>query len=281
MLNIGCHLSISKGFYQAGLEAVSIGANTFQFFTRNPRGGKTKEIDPEDINKLKDLMEKNNFAPLFAHASYTMNLCSDKKHIRNFSKMLLEDDLKRVEQIPNCYYIFHPGLHVGQGTKKGLELIIDALNEVIKEENQVTILLEGMSGKGSEIGGKIEELKTIIDGVQYNQKLGICIDTCHMYSSGLDIVNDLEGVLEHIDKVVGLDKVKAVHLNDSKTPLGSNNDRHETIGEGLIGLEALVKVITHPVLRNLPFNLETPNDVQGYKKEIQLLREKFKTYLQD
>lgn len=276
VLNIGCHLSISKGFYKAGLEAISIGANTFQFFTRNPRGGRAKDIDLEDINKLKELMKEHNFAPLFAHGSYTMNLCSDKEDIRNFAKMIIKDDLNRMKKMPESYYIFHPGSHVGQGIGQGIELIVKGLNEAILEENDTIILLESMSGKGTEIGKNMEELKAIIDGVKNNKNLGICIDTCHMYSSGLDIVNDLDGVLEHIDNVIGLDRVKAVHLNDSKMPYASNKDRHEVIGEGSIGLDAIVKVINHPKLKDLPFNLETPNKIDGYKKEIDMLRNAYR-----
>lgn len=276
MLNIGCHLSISKGFHKAALEAVSIGGNTFQFFTRNPRGGKAKDLDLEDINKLKQIMEEYNFAPLFAHGAYTMNLASDKSHTREFAKMILKDDLERLKVIPNAYYIFHPGSHVGQGSKKGIELIVEALNESIAEDNDTIILLEGMSGKGTEIGRNMEELKTIIDGVKYNKNLGICIDTCHLYSSGYDIVNDLDGVLKRIDNTVGLDRLKAIHLNDSKVEFASNKDRHEVIGQGTIGLESIVKLINHPVLRELPFNLETPNELEGYKEEIALLRRNYK-----
>ncbi|MBC8591471.1 deoxyribonuclease IV [Wansuia hejianensis] len=276
MLNIGCHLSISKGFHKAALDAVSIGGNTFQFFTRNPRGGKAKDLDLEDISKLKQIMEEYNFAPLFAHGAYTMNLASDKSHTREFAKMILKDDLERLKVIPNAYYIFHPGSHVGQGSKKGIELIVEALNESIAEDNDTIILLEGMSGKGTEIGRNMEELKTIIDGVKYNKNLGICIDTCHLYSSGYDIVNDLDGVLKRIDNTVGLDRLKAIHLNDSKVEFASNKDRHEVIGQGTIGLESIVKLINHPVLRELPFNLETPNELEGYKEEIALLRRNYK-----
>lgn len=276
MLNIGCHLSISKGYHKTALEAISIGANTFQFFPRNPRGGKAKDLDLEDIEKLQKLMNEHNFAPLFVHGAYTMNLASDKKHVREFAKEILKDDLDRLEKITNCYYIFHPGSHVGQGAEKGIELIIDALNEIIPGDNRITILLEGMSGKGTEIGRSMEELRLIIDGVNNNENLGICIDTCHLYSSGYDIVNDLDGVLEQIDKVVGLERLKAVHLNDSKVEFNSNKDRHEIIGDGTIGKDTIIKVINHPILRRLPFNLETPNDVQGHKEEIEFLRSEYK-----
>ncbi|WMM25758.1 deoxyribonuclease IV [Tissierella sp. MB52-C2] len=276
MLNIGCHLSISKGYYNAALEAVSIGANTFQFFTRNPRGGKAKEIDMEDINRLKDLMNEYKFAPLFAHGAYTMNLCSDKEGTREFANIILKDDLERLKIIPNTYYVFHPGSHVGQGSEKGIEFIVDALNNVIDEDNDTVILLEGMSGKGTEIGRNMEELKSIIDGVKYNKNLGICIDTCHLYSAGYDIVNNLDGVLKEIDKTIGINRIKAVHLNDSKVDFASNKDRHEVIGEGTIGFDAIVNVINHPLLKDLPFNLETPNELAGYKKEIEILRREYK-----
>ena len=276
MLNIGCHLSISNGFYKAAQNAVSIGANTFQFFTRNPRGGKAKELDPEDMRKLKEIMEEHDFAPLFAHGAYTMNLASKSEKTREFGKMILKDDLIRVKEISNTYYIFHPGSHVGQGSDKGIELIIEALNEAIDEDNDTIILLEGMSGKGTEIGRNMEELKAIIDGVKHNDNLGICIDSCHLYSSGYDIVNDLDGVLEEIDRVVGLDRLKAVHLNDSKVEFGSNKDRHEVIGKGTIGKDAIINMITPPKLRELPFNLETPNELEGYEKEIRMLRKEYK-----
>lgn len=276
MLKIGCHLSISKGLNNAALDAISIGANTFQFFTRNPRGGKAREIDRDELNKLKIIMEDNNFAPLFAHGAYTMNLASDKEETREFAKMILKDDLERLKIIPNTYYIFHPGSHVGQGSEKGIELIVNALNEAIDENNETVILLEGMSGKGTEVGRNMEELKAIIDGVKNNKNLGICVDSCHLYSAGYDIVNDLEGVLEEIDKIVGIDRLKAVHLNDSKVEFNSKKDRHEVIGEGTIGFDAIVNIINHPILRNLPFNLETPNELDGYKKEIQMLRREYR-----
>lgn len=276
MLNIGCHLSISKGYYNAALEAVSIGANTFQFFTRNPRGGKAKEVDIEDINKLKELMNKYKFAPLFAHGAYTMNLCSDKEETREFANMILKDDLERLKIIPNTYYVFHPGSHVGQGSEKGIKFIVDALNNAIDENNDTVILLEGMSGKGTEIGRNMEELKSIIDGVKNNKNLGICIDTCHLYSAGYDVVNNLDGVLEEINKIIGINRVKAVHLNDSKVEFASNKDRHEVIGEGTIGFDAIINVINHPLLKDLPFNLETPNELDGYKKEIEILRREYK-----
>lgn len=275
MLKIGCHLSISKGLYKAAETAKSIDANTFQYFTRNPRGGKAKDLDMDEIEKLQKFMKENNFAPLFAHGAYTMNLASKSSKTREFGKMILKDDLERIKIIGNTYYIFHPGSHVGQGSEKGIELIVEALNEAIDEDNNTTILLEGMSGKGTEIGRNIEELKKIIDGVKYNQNMGICIDTCHLYSAGYDIKNDLDGVLDEIDTVIGLDRLKAIHLNDSKVEFGSNKDRHEIIGEGILGIDTITNVINHPLLKNLPFNLETPNEVDGHKEEIKTLREAY------
>ncbi|WP_066503767.1 deoxyribonuclease IV [Abyssisolibacter fermentans] len=276
MFKIGCHLSISKGYYKAGLQAVDINANTFQFFTRNPRGGKAKALDMDDINKFSELVKEHDFGVLFAHAPYTMNLSSDKEDIRDFAKSVLKDDLNRLKLFPKSYYIFHPGSHLKQGSDKGIEYIVEALNETLTEDNEITILLEGMAGKGTEIGRNMEELKKIIDGVKYNENLGICIDTCHLYSSGFDIVNDLNGVIDSIDKIIGFDRVKAVHLNDSKTEFASNKDRHELIGKGTIGMEAIVNIINHPYLRELPFNLETPNDVKGHKEEIEMLRTAYK-----
>jgi deoxyribonuclease-4 len=276
MLKIGCHLSISKGYYKAGLEALSIGANTFQFFTRNPRGGSAKKIDHKDIEKFTKLFDDNGFAPLFAHAPYTMNLCSDKEDIRDFAKNVFKEDLERLSLLPESYYIFHPGSHVGQGVEKGIDYIVEAMNDAIKEDCETTVLLEGMSGKGTEIGGKLEELKQIIDGVKYNKNIGICIDSCHLYSAGYDVVNKLDGVIGDIDKVIGLDRLKAVHLNDSKMEFASNKDRHEVLGEGTLGKDAIVRIINHPQLRNLVFNLETPNELDGYKNEIAFLKANYK-----
>jgi len=272
MLNIGCHLSISKGFYFAGKQAAEIGANTFQYFTRNPRGGGRRELDQEDVKKLHDLVSDYKFAPLFAHAPYTMNLCSDKEEVRTFAKNVLKQDIERLKYLPKSYYIFHPGSHVGQGADCGIDYIVKALNEVIDEDNDITVLLEGMSGKGSEVGKNFEELKAIIDGVKYNKKLGVCLDTCHLHSAGYDIVNDLDKVLDEIDKLIGFDRVLGVHLNDNKNSLASFKDRHEVIGEGSIGLESIIKFINHPRIKNLTFNLETPNELDGYKREIELLR---------
>lgn len=272
MLNIGCHLSISKGYYHAGMEALSIGANTFQFFTRNPRGGSAKAIDMKDIEKLSDIVRENEFAPLFAHASYTMNLCSDKEATRIFAKEILKDDLKRVALLPKCYYIFHPGSRGKQDIEAGIKHIATALNEAITENGDVTILLEGMSGKGTEVGSSMEELHAIIDAVSPNEKLGIILDTCHLYSAGFDIVHDLEGVIQYVDKMVGWDRVWGIHLNDSKVAFASHKDRHEGIGKGTIGIEAIKNIVNHPKFRDLPFNLETPNELEGYKLEIELLK---------
>lgn len=275
MLNIGCHLSISKGFYFAGKQAAEIGANTFQYFTRNPRGGGRRELDREDTKKLHDLVSEYKFAPLFAHAPYTMNLCSDKEEIRTFAKNVLKEDIERLKYLPKSYYIFHPGSHVGQGADRGIDYIVKALNEVIDEDNDITILLEGMSGKGSEVGKTFQELKAVIDGVKYNKRLGICLDTCHLHSAGYDIVNNLDKVLDEIDEIIGFERVLGVHLNDNKNSLASFKDRHEVIGKGTIGLENIIKFINHPRIKNLTFNLETPNELDGYKREIELLRNSF------
>lgn len=272
MLQIGCHLSTSKGYESMGRDALEIGANTFQFFTRNPRGGKAKEIDPKDIEKLTIILEENKFAKLLAHAPYTLNPCSDKENVREFAKMVMEDDLQRMEYLPHNYYNFHPGSHVGQGVDIGIQYIIELLNMILKPEYNTTLLLETMSGKGSEIGATFEELKEIMDGVELNHKLGVCLDTCHVYDGGYDIVNNLDQVLEEFDQVIGLDKLYAIHLNDSKNPFSSHKDRHEKIGDGSIGLDTFEKIINHPKLRQLPFYLETPNELEGYTKEIELLK---------
>ena len=275
-MKIGCHISIAKGFYNAGLETVKLGGNTFQFFTRNPRGGNAKALDFEDLRKLEVLMEEHQFATIFAHGSYTMNLCSNKPETRDYALDILKDDISRMEKIPNALYLFHPGSHVKQGPEVGIQFIIDALNEAIDEQCEVTICLEGMSGKGTEIGRNFEELGRIIKGVKHNKHLGVCLDTCHLYSAGYDIVNDLDGVLKSFDEFVGLERLKAIHLNDSKMPYASNKDRHEKIGEGTLGLEAIIRIINHEKLRDLPFNLETPNELEDYKKEIELLKKHYK-----
>lgn len=276
MLKIGCHISIASGFTKAGEDALKVGANTFQYFTRNPRGGNSKKIEEEDTKGLKKIFEENNFAPLFAHAPYTMNLASDKENVRYFAKDVLREDLEKISYLPQSYLIFHPGSHVGQGVEKGKELIIEGINEVISSENESFVLLEGMSGKGTEIGSNFKDLKDIIDGVKYNSMLGVCLDTCHLYSAGYDIKENLEKVLEEFESVVGLKRLKGIHLNDSKVPFASNKDRHEVLGEGTIGLEAIVKVINHPLLKDLVFNLETPNELEGYKEEIRKLKQEYK-----
>lgn len=276
MLNIGCHLSSSKGYYHMGCEALSIGADTFQFFTRNPRGGSAKEIDPEDAEKLNNLMKEKGFAKILAHAPYTLNACAEKPYIREFAYNTMLDDLKRMEFVPGNLYNFHPGSHVGQGIEVGIDLISSLLNSIMRKEQTTTVLLETMAGKGSEVGGKFEELREIIDRVELESKLGVCLDTCHVYDGGYDIVNDLDGVLTQFDKVIGLDRLKAIHINDSKNPFASHKDRHEKIGEGSIGVEAFERIINHPALRDLPFYLETPNELDGYAREISLLKSLYK-----
>lgn len=271
MLNIGCHLSISKGYEYMGKEALKINANTFQFFTRNPRGGKIKELNKEDIDKLLKIMQENNFAKILAHAPYTMNLCSDKEDIREFAKNMMKEDLERMEYIPGNMYNFHPGSHVGQGVEKGIEYIVKALNKVLTEEQNTIVLLETMAGKGTEIGRSFEELKTIMDKVKLKDKLGICLDTCHINDAGYDVSN-IDKVLEEFDKIIGLKYLKAIHLNDSMNERGSHKDRHQKIGEGTIGIKNIEKIINNPILKKLPFYLETPNDLDGYAKEIELLR---------
>lgn len=274
-MHIGCHISIAKGFHKAAKDSVKIGANTFQFFTRNPRGGSAKAIDPEDIAKLKVIMDEHEFGPLLAHAPYTLNMASNKPEVRDFARQAFKEDLERLEQIPCSLYNFHPGSHLKDGVEVGIERIVEILNEVITGKESTFILLEGMSGKGSEVGSKFEELRAIIDGVHHNHLMGVCLDTCHMYSAGYDIVNDLDGVIDDFDRVVGLDRLKAVHLNDSKMPFASNKDRHERIGEGTIGKDALLKLVHHPKLKHLPFLLETPNELPGYSEEIELMRKGF------
>lgn len=272
MLNIGCHLSSSKGFLHMGKEALSIGGNTFQFFTRNPRGSRAKEIDPKDAEALLSFMKEHDFAVILAHAPYTLNACSDKEETREFAWMTMKDDLKRMEYLPGNMYNFHPGSHVGQGIEQGIAYITRMLNDILKEEQTTTVLLETMAGKGTEVGARFEELRAILDGVNLNSHMGVCLDTCHVYDGGYDIVNDLDGVLSEFDRVVGLQWLKAIHLNDSKNPFASHKDRHEKIGDGSIGLEAMVKITNHPSLKNLPFYLETPNELPGYGAEIELLR---------
>ena len=276
MLTIGAHLSASKGYTAMLNQALEIGANTFQFFTRNPRGGSAKEIDENDVKTFLVLMKENNFPVILAHAPYTLNCCSAKPETREFAINTFADDLKRMEYTPNQLYNFHPGSHVGQGEEVGIELIADALNQVLFEDMTTTVLLETMAGKGSEIGKTFEELRAIIDRVELKDKLGVCLDTCHVNDGGYDVVNNLDGVIDEFDKVVGLDRLKAVHLNDSKNPLAAHKDRHEKIGDGYIGVDAMERIINHPALRNLPFFLETPNELDGYAKEIALLRSLYK-----
>ena len=276
MFKIGCHLSASKGYLHMAKEAVSIGANTFQFFTRNPRGGKAKDIDEADVKKFLEYSAENGIEVILAHAPYTLNLCSADAGIRKFAKETMADDLKRMEYTPGNLYNFHPGSHVGQGEEVGIKLISDALNEVLFPEMTTTVLLETMAGKGSEIGRNFEEIKSIIDKVQLSDKLGVCLDTCHVHDGGYDIVNNLDGVIEEFDKVIGLDRLHAIHINDSMNPFGAHKDRHHKIGEGYIGLETMERIINHSALRNLPFYLETPNDIEGYAKEISVLKESYK-----
>lgn len=276
MLKIGCHLSATKGYLAMGKEAVAIGANTFQFFTRNPRGGSAKALDTDDISAFLAFAEDNGIGQILAHAPYTLNPCSDKENIRKFTVATMADDISRLENIPGTLYNFHPGSHVGQGTQTGIKYICDALNTILFEGMKTTVLLETMAGKGSEIGGRFEEIREIIDRTELSEKLGVCLDTCHVFDGGYDIVGNLDAVLDEFDRVIGLDRLYAIHLNDSKNQLGSHKDRHEKIGEGNIGLEALTRVINHPVLRHLPFLLETPNDLQGYANEIEILRRNYK-----
>lgn len=275
-LVIGCHLSSSKGYLAMGKTALSIGANTFQFFTRNPRGGKAKAVDPQDAAALMKLAEENNFGPLLAHAPYTMNPCAAEPRLLEFAEMVMTEDLQALEYLPGNLYNFHPGSHVKQGAEIGIEKIAAMLNRVLFAGQHTTVLLETMAGKGSEVGRSFEELAAILDKVQLQDKMGVCLDTCHIFDAGYDIVNSLDEVLTSFDKLIGLDRLKAIHLNDSLNMLGSRKDRHACIGAGNIGLEALTAVINHPVLKNLPFYLETPNELPGYAAEIKLLRERYR-----
>ena len=275
MLKIGCHLSSSKGYEAMGKAALSIGANTFQFFTRNPRGGKAKEINPTDVTKYLQLAANNHIGHLLAHAPYTLNAASADESLREFAKNTMADDLQRMEFTPGNCYNFHPGSHVGQGMEIGIQYIANMLNSILTPEQNTTVLLETMAGKGSEIGRTFEELREIMDRVLLKEKIGICLDTCHVWDGGYDIVNDLDGVLQKFDSVIGLSNLKAIHLNDSMNPLGAHKDRHAKIGEGMIGLEAIVRIINHPQLKHLPFYLETPNELDGYAKEIEMLKERY------
>lgn len=276
MLTIRCHLSISKGYLHMGKEALSLGANTFQYFTRNPRGGKARTFDEADMKALEAFMAEHNFGKILGHAPYTLNACAADPSLRQFAKNMMREDLERLEFLPNQLYNFHPGSHVKQGVDQGIEYIVEALNEVMFEGMHTTVLLETMAGKGTEVGRTFEEIARIIDGVKLKDYIGVCMDTCHIHEGDYDIIGDLDGVMESFDKIVGLDRLHAIHLNDSKNPRGAHKDRHEKIGEGHIGLEAITKVINHPALRNLPFYLETPNELDGYAKEIALLRSVYK-----
>ena len=275
MLYIGNHTSSSKGYLAMGKQMLANGGNTFAFFTRNPRGGKAKEINPQDVQAFLKLEQENHFGKLVAHAPYTMNCCAAKENLREFARETMVDDLKRLELTPGNYYNFHPGSHVGQGAETGIAKIAEILNEVLTKEQNTTVLLETMSGKGSEVGRNFQELRQIIDQVELKEKLGVCLDTCHVWDGGYDIVSDLDGVFTEFDQIIGLDRLKAIHLNDSMNGLGSHKDRHARIGEGEIGLEALVRVINHPATKGVPFILETPNDDEGWAREIALLRKEY------
>lgn len=272
MIFIGCHLSVTNGYEAMGKQITEFGGNTFAWFTRNPRGGKAKDIEPEDVKKLQGILEKEEFGKLVAHASYTMNLCSAKPETRANGLDMLQQDLQRMEQVPNQYYNFHPGSHTGQGAEIGIKQIADGLNASLFPEMHTTVLLETMAGKGSEVGKTFEELREIIDRVELKDKLGVCLDTCHVWDGGYDIVNDFDGVLTQFDKVIGLDRLKAIHFNDSKNECGAAKDRHEKLGQGCIGIEAMKRIAMHPALQGLPFILETPNDDAGYIKEIATIK---------
>ena len=272
MFRIGCHLSAAAGYEHMGKEALSIGANTFQFFTRNPRGGAMKALNQADIDAFLNLANEHHFAQILAHAPYTLNACAADDRVRRFAYQAMVEDLERMEYLPGNLYNFHPGSHVGQGIQTGIEKIAELLNHILKPEQTTTVLLETMAGKGSEVGGKFEELREILDRVELKDKMGVCLDTCHISDAGYDIIHDLDGVLETFDKIIGLDRLKAIHLNDSKNPPESHKDRHEKVGQGYLGIETLEKVINHPKLKHLPFLLETPNELPGYAEEIKQLK---------
>lgn len=272
MLRVGCHLSSSKGFLHMAREAVSIGANTFQFFTRNPRGSRAKAIDEQDVEAYHAYAKEYGIGQILAHAPYTLNPCSKEESVREFALMTMEDDLKRMEYVPGNCYNFHPGSHVGQGSEEGVRRIAELLNQILKPEQTTTVLLETMAGKGSEVGRSFEELRAILDQVKLKDHMGVCLDTCHIYDGGYDIVNGLDEVLEKFDNVIGLSRLKAIHMNDSKNPFASHKDRHEKIGEGSIGLEAFERILRHPQLQGIPVYLETPNELSGYAREIALLK---------
>ncbi len=274
MVYLGCHLTSSKGYANMAKEAVSINADTLQFFTRNPRGGKAKEINPDDVKRYLELAETNKFGKVVAHAPYTLNPCSKEQKTRGFAHMVMTDDLERMEYIPGNYYNFHPGSHVGQGVDAGIDMISEMLNDIMRPEQTTTVLLETMAGKGSEIGSSFEELKRIIDKVSLKDKIGVCLDTCHVHDAGYDIVNDFDGVLSEFDEIIGLKYLKALHINDSKNPMGARKDRHDVIGAGYIGKDAFAKILNHPKIQGLPCVLETPQEsLAGYGEEIKMLRE--------
>ena len=273
MLKIGCHLSASAGYMHMGKEILSIGGNTFQFFTRNPRGGSAKPVDEKDAAAFRKFAAENGIEVILAHAPYTLNGCSADPGIRDFAERTMADDLRRMEYVPGNLYNFHPGSHVGQGTEAGITMIAGMLNRILTKEQHTTVLLETMAGKGSEVGGRFEELREILDRVELKEKMGVCMDTCHVSDAGYDIIGDLDGVLAAFDRVVGLERLKAVHINDSKNPPASHKDRHEKIGEGTLGTETILRVMRHEALRNLPFYLETPNELDGYEREIRMLKE--------
>ncbi len=275
MLTIGCHLSSSKGYLHMGKEAVKIDANTFQFFTRNPRGGSAKEADPKDTEAFLSYGKERGIEKILAHAPYTLNACSADEKVRDFAYRAMGEDLAKMELTPGNCYNFHPGSHVGQGTEEGIRLIAELLNRVLTKEQQTTVLLETMAGKGSEVGSRFEELREILDRVELSDHMGVCLDTCHVWDGGYDIVNHLDEVLAEFDRIVGLRRLKAIHMNDSMNPLGAHKDRHARIGEGHIGLPAMVRIINHPALKGLPFYLETPNELDGYAREIRMLRERY------
>ena len=275
MFTIGCHLSSSAGFYHMGKEAIGIGANTFQFFTRNPRGSKAKAIDQKDVERFHAFCQENGIERILAHAPYTLNACSKDPHVREFALETMADDLVRMEYVPGNCYNFHHGSHVGQGAEEGIRLIADTLNQILKPEQTTTVLLETMSGKGSEVGKSFEEIRAILDRVELQEHMGVCLDTCHVYDAGYDIVNDLDGVLEQFDRTIGLSRLRAIHLNDSKNPFASHKDRHEKIGQGSIGTEAMIRIINHPALQGIPVYLETPNELEGYAEEIRFLRDNY------
>lgn len=276
MLTIGCHLSSAGGFLAMGKTAIEIGANTFQFFTRNPRGSKAKAIDPEDVRKYREYAAEHGITKILAHAPYTLNPCSKDSRVREFALETMADDLKRMEYVPGNCYNFHPGSHVGQGAKAGIAMIADTLNQILRPEQTTTVLLETMAGKGSEVGRSFEELQEILSRVELQEHMGVCLDTCHVYDAGYDIVQDLDGVLEKFDQCIGLDKLKAIHMNDSKNLFASHKDRHEKIGEGSIGTECMVRIINHPALQGIPVYLETPNELDGYAAEIALLKAEYR-----